>query len=56
MTEAEFQEAWRILTVLEMTEFNWTILDVLAQPEAILDRVMLLRDTGNRIRIQRQAK
>jgi len=46
------ERAKQILMVLEMTEFRWTILDVLAQPEQELDAVMNLKATGEKIRIQ----
>lgn len=38
--------------VLEMTEFKWTILDVLEQPEQELRAVMHLKATGEKMRTQ----
>ncbi len=38
--------------VLEMTEFKWTIEDVLQQPEQELDAVMYLKAMGEKMRIQ----
>jgi len=54
MSLEQFEEASRILNVLEMTNFHWTIKDVLEQPEALLDRIMRLRFIGNKIKVQRQ--
>lgn len=38
--------------ILEMTEFRWTISDILEQPEAELEAVMHLKATGEKIRAQ----
>jgi hypothetical protein len=46
------ERAKQILMILEMTEFRWTILDVLRQPEQELDAVMYLKAMGEKIRIQ----
>ena len=54
MSLEQFEEASWILNVLEMTNFHWTIKDVLEQPEALLDRIMRLRFIGNKIKVQRQ--
>lgn len=54
MTIEQFEEAAQILNVLEMTNFHWTIKDVLEQPEALLGRIMRLRYIGNKIKVQRQ--
>ena len=36
--------------ILELVEFKWTILDVMAQPEPELDAVTQLKLAGERIR------
>ena len=38
--------------VLEMTEFRWTIVDVLNQPEQELQAVMYLKTIGEKMRTQ----
>jgi hypothetical protein len=38
--------------VLEMTNFQWTIVDVLEQPEQELRAVMHLKATGEKMRAQ----
>ena len=43
-------KAKQILMVLEFTEFRWTILDVLAQPEQELDAIMYLKSIGEKMR------
>ena len=42
----------KILAVLELTEFNWTINDILEQPEQELNAVFYLKNIGEKIRIQ----
>jgi len=37
---------------LELTEFNWTINDILEQPEQELNAVFYLKNIGEKIRIQ----
>jgi hypothetical protein len=44
--------AKRILTILEMTEFRWTILDVMEQPEQELEAVFALKALGEKVRAQ----
>jgi hypothetical protein len=44
--------AQKILPVLEMTEFRWTIRDVLEQPEAELEAVFAMKAIGERIKLQ----
>ena len=46
----------QILMVLELTEFRWTILDILAQPEQELDAVMHLKAVGEKMRSQSRKK
>ena len=46
------ERAKRILPILEMTEFRWTINDVLEQPEQELDAVFALKVIGEKIRQQ----
>ena len=53
MTDAQFEQARFILTVLEMVEYKWTITQVLEQPRALLERIMSMRMIGNKIKIQR---
>ena len=36
----------RILSILEASDWNWTIQDVLDQPEALTDDVLLLKSVG----------
>jgi hypothetical protein len=38
-----------VLAVLEAVEFRWTILDVLEQPQAILDDVLMLKSVGQKL-------
>ena len=40
----------QVLLVLELVEFRWTILDVLAQPEPELNAIIQLKTLGERIR------
>lgn len=49
------EKAKSILMVLELTEFKWTIIDVLEQPEEELNAVMHLKATGEKIRKQNSA-
>jgi hypothetical protein len=44
------ERAKQILIILEMTEWQWTINDVLEQPEAELTAVFYLKAMGERIR------
>jgi hypothetical protein len=46
------ERAKEILMVLEMTNFQWTIEDVLEQPEQELRAVMHLKATGEKMRTQ----
>lgn len=46
------ESAKQLLMVLEFTEFRWTILDVLNQPEQELDAVMHLKAVGEKMRTQ----
>lgn len=46
------ERAKEILMVLEMTSFQWTIADVLEQPEQELRAVMHLKANGEKIRTQ----
>jgi len=46
------ERAKQILMVLELTEWRWTILDVLGQPEQELDAVISLKAVGEKIRKQ----
>ena len=41
--------------VLELTEFKWTINDVLEQPEQELDAVMYMKIIGEKMRRQANA-
>lgn len=45
--------AKRILPVLEMTEWAWTINDVLDQPEQELNAVMYMKALGEKMRRQK---
>jgi hypothetical protein len=56
MDDDRFQIAQRVLEILEMVEFRWTINEVLEQPQALLDDVIALRMIGNKIKTQRQAQ
>lgn len=40
--------------ILEMTEFRWTIQDILEQPESELEAVMHLKAIGEKLRSQSQ--
>ena len=41
--------------ILELTEFRWTINDILEQPEQELEAVMKLKSIGERMRQQARA-
>lgn len=56
MTDQEFAEAQRMLGILEMSDWSWTILDVLKQPQDLLDNIVLLKYIGNKISIQARNK
>ncbi len=47
------ERAKRILMILEMTEFAWTINEVLEQPEQELDAVFALKAIGEKMRSQK---
>lgn len=42
----------RILEILEMVEWKWTITEILDQPDAILNAVVSLKSTGLKMRAQ----
>jgi hypothetical protein len=44
------ERAKQILIILEMTDFQWTIRDVLAQPDAELQAVFALKGIGQKVR------
>jgi hypothetical protein len=44
--------AKKVLTILELTEWRWTILDVLRQPEELLDVVFYMKNIGEKFRTQ----
>ena len=46
----------RVLSVLEAVEYRWTISDVLAQDEAWLDDLMLMRGVGEKYKRIRAAE
>ena len=48
LTDADL--AWRVWTVLEIVEYRWTIEEVLAQPEGLLDDVMKVAAAAARVR------
>ena len=54
MTDDLIERSKKILTVLELTEFSWTIEDVLRQPEQELDAVFYMKSIGERMKAQAQ--
>lgn len=44
----------RVWSVLEAVKWQWTITEVLAQPEALLNDVLALKFAMNRIEAQKQ--
>jgi len=41
-----------MLSILEMSEWSWTILDVLEQPQDLLDNIVSLKFIGSKISTQ----
>jgi hypothetical protein len=56
MSDELLESAKRILAVLELTQFSWTIKQVLEQPEELLDAVFYMKNIGERMRIQTRLK
>lgn len=56
MDDDRFQSARRVLEILEMVEFRWTIAEILEQPQVLLEDVMALRMIGNKVKTQRTAQ
>ena len=51
------ERAQQILLILELTEFQWTINDVLEQPDPELSAVFMLKAIGEKVRVHdRNAK
>jgi hypothetical protein len=46
------EHAKKLLAILELTEFRWTINDILEQPEQEMNVVFYLKNLGEKIRIQ----
>lgn len=44
--------AWRVLQVLKVVEWKWTITEILEQPAALLDAVVELESLGQKMRGQ----
>lgn len=42
----------RVATVLDLSEWHWTILDVLIQPDALLDDIIKFKGLTGKIRRQ----
>ena len=42
----------KLLAILELTEFHWTINDILKQPEQEINAVFYLKNLGEKMRIQ----
>jgi len=45
----ELDEVTRVLSILEATEFRWTINDVFAQPETWADDIFSMKAAGEKI-------
>jgi hypothetical protein len=45
----------KVLTILELTEWHWTIKDVLEQDEQLLNAVMTHKDFGEKVRTKNRS-
>lgn len=51
-----FEQVKRVLTVLEIVEWKWTVKEILEQPADLLDYIITAKSAGENIRIQRKGK
>ena len=56
MTEAEYEEAKRMLFVEEVVDWKWTPAQIKEQDDELLNNVLSLKFYGNKIRIQTEKK
>ena len=56
MTDAEYEEAKRVLFVEEVIDWKWTPAQIKEQDDELLNNVLSLKFYGNKIRIQTEKK